>query len=560
MTNTPISGLSLGGAIAATDAFAGVEVVGVGPVRKLGEQFQELALDFVAGACLGSGLVADPAFDDGANTLTFSLEDIDEGQLIGRASGAGTGAPVALSPAQARTLIGTITSGAGAPSSTPSFVGQSYIDTTNDVVYIATGTASSADWMLLGAFNAARLPLVVSEHSNKAVTPTAPTNGTIQLIVEADDDVSGRGVFQGWNRHTVITFRRANGTKASPSALTEGDSMGEINGFGYGATGWTTTNRAKVDLLADEDWTDSAQGTRVCVWTTPNGTTTPVEVARFDNAGVLLLGASEKATGTNEKLSVLNAIGTYRYGNDTSPPITYYRKARGTEGSPAAVNSGDLLLNLNTQGHDGTAFRGQASMRSYATENWSGSARGAEITFECTTNGATSRTERAYIQQGLVVGSPTGADKGVGTINATAVYDDNSLLTCYVFDQYLDGEVSLNKWDAKVPDRRIRPQRDEEGNIIRAARTEKRKHDPLRKFAARIGTKYDPLTLDGYAKHWKEKRHLTAMPNEVKFDPEKNMATGKWIQRLIETVETQAILIEQLNQKVKTLEARSNGR
>ena len=55
MTNTPISGLSLGGAIAATDAFAGVEVVGVGPVRKLGEQFQELALDFVAGACLGSG-------------------------------------------------------------------------------------------------------------------------------------------------------------------------------------------------------------------------------------------------------------------------------------------------------------------------------------------------------------------------------------------------------------------------------------------------------------------------------------------------------------------------
>lgn len=39
-----------------------------------------------------------------------------------------------------------ITSGAGAPASTPSKVGDIYIDTTNDDAYIAVGTASSADW------------------------------------------------------------------------------------------------------------------------------------------------------------------------------------------------------------------------------------------------------------------------------------------------------------------------------------------------------------------------------------------------------------------------------
>lgn len=38
------------------------------------------------------------------------------------------------------------TSGAGAPSSTPSAVGDIYIDTTNDVAYIATDTVSSSDW------------------------------------------------------------------------------------------------------------------------------------------------------------------------------------------------------------------------------------------------------------------------------------------------------------------------------------------------------------------------------------------------------------------------------
>jgi hypothetical protein len=38
------------------------------------------------------------------------------------------------------------TNGAGAPSSTPSNVGDIYIDTTNLKIYISTGTSSSADW------------------------------------------------------------------------------------------------------------------------------------------------------------------------------------------------------------------------------------------------------------------------------------------------------------------------------------------------------------------------------------------------------------------------------
>jgi len=37
-------------------------------------------------------------------------------------------------------------SGAGVPSSTPSNLGDIYIDTTNLKIYIATGTSSSSDW------------------------------------------------------------------------------------------------------------------------------------------------------------------------------------------------------------------------------------------------------------------------------------------------------------------------------------------------------------------------------------------------------------------------------
>ena len=41
-----------------------------------------------------------------------------------------------------------ISTGAGAPSSTPSKEGDIYIDTTNDNAYIAVGSASSSDWSL----------------------------------------------------------------------------------------------------------------------------------------------------------------------------------------------------------------------------------------------------------------------------------------------------------------------------------------------------------------------------------------------------------------------------
>lgn len=42
-----------------------------------------------------------------------------------------------------------ISIGSGAPNSTPSFVGQMYVDTSGAKVYVATGTASSADWKIL---------------------------------------------------------------------------------------------------------------------------------------------------------------------------------------------------------------------------------------------------------------------------------------------------------------------------------------------------------------------------------------------------------------------------
>jgi hypothetical protein len=40
------------------------------------------------------------------------------------------------------------TNGSGAPGTTPDYIGQFYVDTTNSKLYFAKGTASSADWII----------------------------------------------------------------------------------------------------------------------------------------------------------------------------------------------------------------------------------------------------------------------------------------------------------------------------------------------------------------------------------------------------------------------------
>lgn len=151
---------------------------------------------------------------------------------------------------------------------------------------------------------------------------------------------------------------------------------------------------------------------------------------------------------------------------------------------------------------------------------------------------------RMVLGNGLYIPSATGGDKGAGTINAQAVYDDNVLLTCYVIEALQEGSVNLATWDARTPDRR-----DDKGAV-----TEIRTHEPARRFAERAAMMLDPAL---YAAEWKVKRHLPSMPSPVEWEAAgKKMATGDLIQRLWETVEVQAVHIDRLLGRIEALEGR----
>ena len=214
----------------------------------------------------------------------------------------------------------------------------------------------------------------------------------------------------------------------------------------------------------------------------------------------------------------------------------------------SAGASSSTLCMLEFTGNDNAGnFQRYARIMPKIVDATSGSSTGS-LEFETYQSGANGT--RMICAHGIYHPSATGGDKGDNTINFGAVYDDNSLLSCYVFDAELDGVIDEAKWDAKVPDR-VHEQRDEDGELV-SEQIEERKHDPMRRFQSQMAEILDP---EAYAKFWRQYRHLPAMPEEGAFDPVADkLSTGDWIQRLLETVEVQAVHIAKLHDRLQILE------
>ena len=125
-------------------------------------------------------------------------------------------------------------------------------------------------------------------------------------------------------------------------------------------------------------------------------------------AGIVGTGLVEAngATTVANSAGILSMIGTYTSGSITN--------AAGYYASAVSPGVGTTITNA------------------YGLYIEDVSASGATNSYALVSSGG-----QVKIIGGTVVGSPTGGDKGAGTINAQAVYDDNVLLTDYVFDKRL---------------------------------------------------------------------------------------------------------------------------
>ena len=185
-----------------------------------------------------------------------------------------------------------------------------------------------------------------------------------------------------------------------------------------------------------------------------------------------------------------------------------------------------------------------AGVSARSTEDTAGDAFG---TLRLTTAQEGVVTIRLNFGAGVYTPGATGGDQGANTINASGVYDDGSLLTCYVFEGAIDGRINQEKWDSRVINRPIRdPETGEQTG------EEVRTHDRARDFNQRMARDLDP---EQYSEFWKANKHLPAFPDEDTWEG-KGLSLGELLQRLWETVEVQAVHIEKLLTRLKALEAR----
>lgn len=255
------------------------------------------------------------------------------------------------------------------------------------------------------------------------------------------------------------------------------------------------------------------------------------------SGGVVQAGTSDvnyfpgTTAGTNTGGMYGNSPGSLTFpkgvvfASDNGFPVTYEYTSDGGTGpqtislhdsaSPAAF---DILFAHLVQGRDsGGALTTYAQWNARIDDPTDGS---EDAIIDLRTMLAGTLGIRASIGAGLYMPGATGGDKGAGTINATAVYDDNVLLTDLVLDMAVTGSFDVARY-ASHP------------------------------VAGEVAPWW--FDLDAYVAAWRGNRSLPGM--RAWDDEADKPSTGEVITRLTAVVETMAAHIEQLHERVKLLEA-----
>ena len=98
--------------------------------------------------------------------------------------------------------------------------------------------------------------------------------------------------FDSYGAAPTVIGRRAQGTVGAPTAATIENGMLQLGARAYGATGFSSANRGQIDFQTAENWTDSAQGTKMYFRTTPVGSASMAIVGELSPGGKMFLGAN----------------------------------------------------------------------------------------------------------------------------------------------------------------------------------------------------------------------------------------------------------------------------
>lgn len=153
--------------------------------------------------------------------------------------------------------------------------------------------------------------------------------------------------------------------------------------------------------------------------------------------------------------------------------------------------------------------------------------------------------DRMALNAGLIIGAPTGGDKGVGTLNATAVYDDNVLLTCWPIQLWKNGVMLAE--DLALHGEKQLYSIDEMKQFMLA-----NEHMPA--FPSRLDWHKSQEVIKTKVRNHLDSGDITVEKSVYPEEAEK-FASGKLQNATWETIEQLQIYIFELHDRLKILEA-----
>jgi hypothetical protein len=363
-----------------------------------------------------------------------------------------------------------------------------------------------------------------------------------------------------------VELLRSRGTAASPTVIKSGDTIGSVLFQGHNGSMFRTA--ASFVANAAEDWSVSAQGTELVFSTNANGEVGDVNPRlKIKSNGQMDTYLRINMLADQSSGNLYSLLSAATYGNvapTTNFSAIFLKKASGSSNTPTAISSGDSIGNIQYQGYDGTDFFSAHQEVVNAVKNFTGSQHDIRLDRLMTLTNlgqGLSNYQSIYPDGGMVYGVPTGGSKGYGTINAQALYDDGTLLTCYPLEYARTGKLDIAKWDSLVPQRppmirnKITVVKNQDGaETIQTTKEEvpspTRMNDKARAFLQNADMLLDPQS---FANFWQANGHLPAFPSVNSWE---QLSVGDISQRLWETVEIQAVHIAKLTARINSLEAR----
>lgn len=122
-----------------------------------------------------------------------------------------------------------------------------------------------------------------------------------------------------------LVFRTGRGTNASTTAVQNGDRLGEVTAAGWASNGYGGLGVGGLRILANENFTDTARGSKLELYVIPNGTLTVTTIATVNSAGITMASGkvlTGNVTGTATTATNLAAATSILAGTISINPAS----------------------------------------------------------------------------------------------------------------------------------------------------------------------------------------------------------------------------------------------